>query len=523
MDISKNYRILYSTAGYYPAQTKRALIRSVGGQPADLLDTERCIVSLYRGDALVWSGKPIYRGFSFGIELWEIDFSQVDQTGSFQLRADMKEKTGFVGTLASLTFPIGEWLFSDTILKELSICNAESRYASDTDKNGYYDCNTEMGESFSHGRYLYGLADYWAARIGSLNSWEKTRLKQAMSCAFDYLYMLWRPDGEIAHSWPTRFQSDANPGIHNSYWSVMGLLAHINLFKENLPAEYIDEFYKKMEICVTYLEAHGYNTESMDGGIVPVYYYLYQHRGDKTWLDKAVLALNSQCEKFDLFRGLRFAAPITAGLSLLLREQPDHPDAKRWKEFAQQLATRYFIHLRDGNAFQTMPSLGGENPGEQWVHMEREPLGSGNLWGIRHFFTSLAANTGYDAINLIRITGDISLEKVASGCIGWVMGINPGMPRWAVANPPAEQDYEAAALIANTPFRHAKAWTEWSFAMRNPHWQSVPNGYIFKEKSVFEYPDQWQSAETFIATDGVLLSVLAAYEDYMEDCSLAPV
>ena len=522
LDMTEKYRILFSTAGYYPAQTKRALVRSIDPAKPELLDTSRCEGTLYRDDIAVWAENLTYKGLTFGIELWELDFSTVKDPGCYRLEIQLTDKNEMTGKMTSLDFPIGDWLISEQVLKGLSIYNAESRYATSTDKGGYYDCNTEMGESFSHGRFLYGLADYMKMRGASLNTWERVRLRRAMDCAFDYLYFLWREDGEIAHSWPTRFQAEANPGIHNSYWSVMGLLAHMELFHEEKPLTFTGEFYTKMCKCVEYLECHGYDTASSDGGIVPVYYYLYKYYGDKVWLDKAISALGSQCEKFDLFSGLRFASPITTGLSLLLKELPDHPDTAKWKTFAQHLVTDYFIHLRDDNTFRAMPSLGGKNPAGQWNDMTKEPVGAGNLWGIRHIFTSLIANTALDAIRLIEITGDKSLEKVASGCMGWVFGINPGFPRWAVANPPSDRDLEAAAMIANTPFRHAKAWTEWSFNMMNPDWQSVPNGYIFKEKTVFEYPDQWQSAETFIATDGVLLTSLIEYENYLESGLPAP-
>lgn len=515
MPIADAYRLLYSTVGYYPKQTKRALIRRVEGA-GEGEEIRRCSAVLMKDGKVVWKGVPLYRGLSFGLTLWEVDFSGVTEEGTYQLVVAPEDGAGEADRLCSLAFPIAEGLFNEKVLKGLSLYNAESRYASYTDGGGYYDCNTEMGESFSHGRYLYGLADYWRRREQTLSRWESGRLRRAMDVAFVYLRDLWQEDGEIAHSWPRRFQADANPGIHNSYWSVMGMLSYWELFGGDPGKD--EKFLQQMKVSVEYLERAGYNEEGMDGGAVPVYYRMHRITGEQDWLDKAVRALNCQCETFTLFEGLRFATPITEGLAMMLRDFPEHPDAPRWKAFASRLAKELLYPIRDGNAFRIMPSLsGGDRAREQWEHMDREPDGSGNLWGIRHFFNSLVVNTAYDALNIMDITGDESLEAVASGGIGWMCGINPGLPRWAVANPPAEREYEAAAMIANGPYRHAKAWTEWSFHMRNPYWQSVPNGYVFKEKTVFEYPDQWQSAESFLATDGVLLSVLSAYEDRMMD------
>lgn len=163
MPIADAYRLLYSTVGYYPKQTKRALIRRVEGA-GEGEEIRRCSAVLMKDGKVVWKGTPLYRGLSFGLTLWEVDFSGVTEEGTYQLVVAPEDGAGEADRLCSLAFPIAEGLFNEKVLKGLSLYNAESRYASYTDGGGYYDCNTEMGESFSHGRYLYGLADYWRRR-----------------------------------------------------------------------------------------------------------------------------------------------------------------------------------------------------------------------------------------------------------------------------------------------------------------------------------------------------------------------
>src|SRR5262249_52412821 len=69
---------------------------------------------------------------TFGIQLWEADFSSVTVEGVYRLSVDVGTAEG-VSTLQSEAFQIRRHLVSTLILKPLTILNADARRAADED------------------------------------------------------------------------------------------------------------------------------------------------------------------------------------------------------------------------------------------------------------------------------------------------------------------------------------------------------------------------------------------------------
>lgn len=66
-----------------------------------------------------------------------------------------------------------------------------------------------------------------------------------------------------------------------------------------------------------------------------------------------------------------------------------------------------------------------------------------------------------DAIYLSHITGDKSLEKIATGALGWITGLHIGLEADVVVNPQTDKSLASACFIWNSDTRHAKPWSKW--------------------------------------------------------------
>ena len=172
-----------------------------------------------------------------------------------------------------------------------------------------------------------------------------------------------------------------------------------------------------------------------------------------------------------------------------------------------------------------------QNAHSNWDNMERVPKGA--PWS-----TQLAA-LAIDTIYLAEITGDSSLEKIASGALGWITGLNPGLPREMVINPhPGNQSIVPAAFIMNLDAPHAKPWSKWGWraatlwargerkdwilaggevleAAPTKPMMSIINGFKIINGR-WDYIDDWSCAETWIASDGTYLYAICVYEDYLK-------
>ncbi len=187
-----NFALLYSTAGYEAAGTKRALVRTLNDLPPALLTSaqtqapqvEQSRFTLTRADGVIVKQGPLLAlpapdaggpnatsvylplvtegpaphaalsapgernpqalsvtraganavqgAKTFGMQLWAADFSSVTTEGTYTLHIDFVTATGTI-TLQSVPFEIRTGLVTNRMLKPMSILNAQARRAADED------------------------------------------------------------------------------------------------------------------------------------------------------------------------------------------------------------------------------------------------------------------------------------------------------------------------------------------------------------------------------------------------------
>ena len=122
-----------------------------------------------------------------------------------------------------------------------------------------------------------------------------------------------------------------------------------------------------------------------------------------------------------------------------------------------------------------------------------------------------------DAIHLAQITGDVSLEKMAAGALGWLTGLNPGVPGKMVKNPGSAETRVAASFIINLPTRCVKPWKSWDRGLfPQLNFVSIVNGFAIDD-GTWAYSDEvFQTGETWFKHDGAYLYAICLYEDYLE-------
>jgi hypothetical protein len=106
---------------------------------------------------------------------------------------------------------------------------------------------------------------------------------------------------------------------------------------------------------------------------------------------------------------------------------------------------------------------------------------------------------------------------MASAGVGWVTGINPGIPVDRVRGTNGVSPVEAASFITGLPGRSAEPWSVWEWVRPRRH-GSMVSGFLFD----FDFDDGFASGETSLANDGLWLYASTAYEDYLQPARRAP-
>lgn len=512
-----NFRILYSTLGYHPGAAKHVLVRTIYDINQNDVSADHSKWSLKDSKgATKATGKIRFTGKTFGIQLWKADFSGFTAPGTYNMEIELKNGSDIlIGTLKSLTFKIEKDLLYNNVLKHLTIENAEARVAGANFGYGYYDCNwSTMGEGYSHGIFLNALSQTYLLRNDRLTENEKSRLMKAADIAFDYLLLLQKPTGEIDHQYPRRpHYQGAKFGIMNTQEAVYGMSAYLHIFKGKSPKAN-DENYNKVLKAVKSIENRapwgwqaGYDTYGEN--LIPVYYHLYKYSGDISLKEKAIKKLNFLLDNINLrsmWRSSLRAIPLFEGLKYCVEEFKDAPDYDKWIEKAYYIKDTYFKYIAENNAFCILPVSTLENAKSEWDDMSKTPKST----------VAYNAATAYsmDACILGQITKDESMKQIAAGGINWVLGLNPGVPRWAITNPVSKTEMESASFIGNLNARCViQQYNVWK--PLNNTFMSISNGLNVDGKNWW-YENRWNEAENFIKTDGVYAYASCIYEDYLE-------
>ncbi len=135
--VASNFALLYSTPGYEAGGTKRALIRTLNDVPdtVNLSPQSRFFVRRSSDNHLEQTGALTrLPGKTFGMQLWEADFSSITGEGSYTLTVNViAASSGKIATLQSSPFEIRSKLVSTKLLKPMSLANAEARRGADED------------------------------------------------------------------------------------------------------------------------------------------------------------------------------------------------------------------------------------------------------------------------------------------------------------------------------------------------------------------------------------------------------
>jgi len=509
--------LLYSTLGYELNATKRALLRAKEFVDPNVIDINQSVWRLLRNDGMeVMSGSPVWLGVTFGVQLWEIDFSDLRTPGFYRISVELKNREGAeISVISTLPFEVRKRLHSARTFFGISIRNAEAREALLREGGGLYDCNSTMGEGNSHGVFLAGLVNAYVRGGRYITPADRGRLVEAADRTLDYLMLLHNDKtGEIEHQYPSRHigkltfmasrQTMMRKGRHtDTMLGLFGIVSYVDLFKEVDPVRAERAFNKALK-SAEYLEKIGIFPSELK---TSVYYHLFKYSGDEAFKNLAISALNDQLKNIDLrsmFCGGGF--PYFEGLYYCAKEFKDNPNHSWWIERAKEVDEQYFQPVLKKNGFHVIPQI-EQKEEREWDDMKHVP--ASRKWGDNTRFATRAI----DAIFLAEVTGDHSLEKIASAELGWITGLNPGVPGEMVTNPPTEQSLVSAAFIMNLDVRHVKPWSWWEWTPTKSM-MSIVNGFVIRGGK-WAYVDEVYSAETFIMHDGAYLYAICVYEDYL--------
>jgi hypothetical protein len=132
-----NFAMLYSTVGYAQKGTKRALLRTLVPLPGGI-NVENSRFSLCMID-----GAPVANGVlqavcpTYGMQVWEADFSSFQGQGLYILRFEFQAGDR-IHILESSPFTIEERILTRRLLRALTTLNAAARNAAEVDLKGHW-------------------------------------------------------------------------------------------------------------------------------------------------------------------------------------------------------------------------------------------------------------------------------------------------------------------------------------------------------------------------------------------------
>jgi hypothetical protein len=165
---ASNLALLYSTVGYDAVGTKRAILRTLNDLPVKYIlgqgshFTVRNAAGLAAIDARPLMPDPGWLAGqrTFGMQQWPMDFSDLDAPGTYTLEVVLNTTSGPL-TVLSDPFRIAPRLVSASMLKPLSILNAQARRAAEEDlrRNWQIEAGREAWSVGLDGSFFADRAD----------------------------------------------------------------------------------------------------------------------------------------------------------------------------------------------------------------------------------------------------------------------------------------------------------------------------------------------------------------------------
>lgn len=513
---------LYSVTGYEVGGAKRALLRTVALADTASLDVTRSRWRLVdsRGSVAL-DGAFRALPTTYGIRLWEADFRALARDGTYVLEASVIGGDGQAApALRTEPFDVGAYILTRKTFAAISYRNAELRNADATHGYGFYDCNSLVGEGRSHGAFLSGLVNAFVARKDRLSAEESRRYVQQMRVAVNYLLDLQDAQtGRFSNSSPKRRAPPEDRPVATPFavWGLatfLGELGQANV----LDAATVARISRAVQSGAAYLQTAPRNLNQPHFAAA-INMRLYQFTREQRYADAAVAGLLADLPTFNLTRRGGYAnegvAPYFEGLFHFLREFATHPRRADLVGYAITIARRDYASVFATNGFHLLP-IGLPRAYQDAV---RDPsavpqgTGAGNFWP-----NARMARLASDAIYLASITGDRGLADVAAAGLGWITGLNTGVPSryTSRAKGVAPDSLVAAAYIANISENFALPWNRWFWPGDQGKVMSIVNGAVVSPERGWVYDTgHFEPSETFILSDGLFLSAMTAYEDYV--------
>lgn len=509
------YLLLYNMLGYVRNGSKRALIKRI--EEKSRKESGICPILwivLDEHEKEVAAGIPTRERSSYGCVLRTCDFSSIVREGTYRLKVVLSNNE----ILSSEPFEIRDYPYLNDLLKRLSIFNAQARYAQGTESGGYYDCNSKMGEAYSHGMFLNGLCWFSVLHGTRLSHQEKKQVFHAQRIAFDYLLKLWEKDGHFRNHAVERPFDPRNISVGDTIEAVYGLVAYLDLIGLRDPERCTCSVYEQLFKSYNYAQSHMQENPKYASGQwrVPVLCHFYRISGDKKILKMAEQAAQWALNSFD-WRENNMLGWLgighMEGIWMLCEINPKF----KCLNSLQDLLARQQLRLEEllmRNDYRFPPISDFENVGRSWDNMQDVLPGIGS----RHWILNQdVLITGLDALYLACISGRAEYEQVVSGAIGFIGGMHFGISPEMTVCP----QLSTASFVANLPYS-VRPWKTWYFEMQNSLWSSVVNGYTVENGSYFYTDTDWPQGETFIKTDGTLLRLASLYECMMSEQKMLP-
>jgi hypothetical protein len=478
---------------------------------------------------------------------------------------------------------------TDTSLPNVTLNLEQVSYPFFSQYRGFHDCNNFIGEVTSHGVFLAGLMDVWSKRASDFDAGEREALRDAIVAAVLYLFGLYEQgncqsdrDGRFAHQETGRDVVGTEDGIVSTRHAVYGLASFAALgatVHTELARQAMDLVQAGLQWLADVPDVPDLSSPDQTGDeLKSIAYARLAIAAEREGLTaaqqfwgKAKDAANRLLSAFadpdsmarwgsrDCLRSIPFFEGVYhVWANGTTSERQDI--AAKTASIADQL---HQVLTDSANAFQIVPEAtdGHKNPDDQiawhnWTEISELPWAYrpipvppdarvGDWYVCEHY-----ATTASDCVFVGRIAANSELQRLATGNLNWILGINPGLPASKVV--PANREasggeadglpWRSGSFIYNGPGAFARTiegnrtiiasskgwratWEESTSSRHRETWwidpldngfQTIVNGHVLDGQWYYWSigPAGWISGETFMLIDGTFLKAAIALEDW---------
>jgi hypothetical protein len=431
-----------------------------------------------------------------------------------RLVINLATRDGSQSTLESLPLSFSSDALYNATFPAIAVDNATERLAPSEMGGGLYDCDSTMGEGYSHGIFLAGFAWMLLQRGHQIAPDVQRLMVEHMKVFVDYILKLRQESGSFTQQVASR-PHQVDRGLMDTTEPSYGLFCAAQALSSP------DVFARDSQTAATCREAalagvqwlRARIPESNDAAgersrldIAALAMHAFLATGDKEMLDTASgLVDRFLGSRERTFPVTRWGAIPRVELFLRLLESP----------VPKSLHRSLDSYLR-GELIQHLTSRTGSTVFPIPLPVEIIMEGPEHTHRVSN---SHVASSATEALLLHRYTGDASLRRVADGYLQWIAGLNYGFPAGMTRRrvnggfgAPEPAEGLCASMIVNTGERQVVPWDGHTPMLKQratPVWGSptIVNGL----GAHLQYENIWQHGETFIKHDGFWLIALSLW------------